>query len=105
MTFKDGDSSTRFTLGHPWKVEGVGLYAPNEAPEGEWNFDSVDVTVAGMDVTFAMSFNDDGTEATFGEVSDPIPRGTYQNLTLNYVLMRDGDGETLELPIPTLVVE
>ena len=106
MSFKDGESSTRFTVGNPWKIEGVGLYPNSGAPEGMWKYDAADMTVADTEVLFAMSFNEDGTVATVGEISEPLPAGEYANVTLHYtVLNQEGDSETLSLTIPTLVVE
>ena len=104
MSFTDGASATEFTLGHPWKIGGVGLYGEN-APEGEWALSQATAEVDGTTVEFTVTFNGDGTEATFGSHMFDPSAGTYENVTLRYPVTRGGETETLELPLPLLVVE
>ena len=104
MSFKDGDSAAEFTLGHPWKIGGVGLYGEN-APEGEWALSQATAEVDGTTVEFTVTFSGDGAEATFGSHMFDPSAGTYENVALRYPVTRGGETETLEINIPRLVVE
>ena len=104
MTFTDGESATEFTLGHHWKFGGVGLWGGG-APDGEWEFEAAELAAGGSSVEFDVSFSDDGATGTVsGHMFDP-PAGTYENLTLRYTVTRGDERETLEIPVPRLVVE
>jgi len=104
MSFRDGASAAEFTLGHPWKIGGVGLYGEN-APEGEWALAQATAEVDGTTVEFTVTFSEDGTEATFGSHMFDPSAGTYENVALRYPVTRGGETETLEINIPRLVVE
>ena len=104
LSFKDGDGAAEFTLGHPWKIGGSGLYGEN-APEGEWALSQATAEVDGTTVEFTVTFSGDGTEATFGSHMFDPSAGTYENVALRYPVTRGGETETLTLTIPRLVVE
>ena len=104
MSFKDGASDAEFTLGHPWKIGGVGLYGEN-APEGEWALSQATAEVDGTTVEFTVTFSGDGAEATFGSHMFDPSAGTYENVALRYPVTRGGETETLTLTIPRLIVE
>ena len=76
------------------------------APEGEWAFDYATFHVGAEDLTFRGEFEHDGSSATLAPLPDQhITPGTYENLTLRYQVTRGGATETLEIPVPRLVVE
>ena len=103
MSFKDGDSATDFTFGHDWTLGGEGLY-DSGAPEGEWNLGAVSVHIGTQYATFQCQFSG-GTSVTLTPHPESvISAGTYENVELEYTIVRVEDSEILTLTIPRLTV-
>ena len=75
------------------------------APEGEWAYSIAELPVGETLIEFSIAFSADGTVGTVNGHMFDVDPGTYENLTLRYQVTRGGATETLEIPVPRLVVE